>query len=75
MAAGAKPSEEDAEGNTPLHVKCYGEVGKLSEIDAIKLLLESDAKITVKNHRVSSQRVCGTRFSILKTNCKTMSFS
>ena len=57
MSAGAKTNEEDCEGNTAFHVKCYGEVNKPSEISAIKLLLESGAKITIRNHRVRFKKI------------------
>ena len=53
MMAGAKTNEEDCEGNTALHVKCYGEVGKSSEIPTIQLLIGSGAKIVMRNHKVS----------------------
>ena len=54
MEMGASPSVEDSEGNTPLHVKCYGETGYPTEMDAIAILLASGAKMTVRNNRVSS---------------------
>ena len=50
--AGAKPNLEDLEGNTPLHVKCYGETGQPSELGAIQLLLDNGAKLTARNNRV-----------------------
>ena len=52
MEAGVKPSVEDLEGNTPLHVKCYGEAGKPSEMEAINALIEYGAKLTARNTRV-----------------------
>ena len=53
IEAGAKPSMEDLEGNTPLHAKCYGETGQLSELGAIKLLINNGAKLTSRNNRVN----------------------
>ena len=50
--AGAKPNLEDLEGNTPLHVKCYGETEQPSELGAIQLLLDNGAKLTARNNRV-----------------------
>ena len=50
--AGAKPNLEDLEGNTALHVKCYGETGQPSELGAIQLLLDNGAKLTARNNRV-----------------------
>ena len=52
MEAGARPNVEDAEGNTPLHVKCYGETGRPSETAAVALLLAMGAKVAARNHRV-----------------------
>ncbi|ESO91608.1 hypothetical protein LOTGIDRAFT_233395 [Lottia gigantea] len=42
---------EDCEGNTPLHVKCYGESGKPSELPCIELLLNKKADQTKRNHK------------------------
>lgn len=53
MDLGASPNLEDMEGNTPLHVKCYGENGKVSELEAVEMLLGCGAKIDVRNNRVS----------------------
>ena len=36
---GAELNAIDSEGNTPLHVKCYGEAGKATAIDCIKELV------------------------------------
>ena len=55
MEAGASPSIEDFEGNTALHVKCYGESGKSSEMEAIETLLHYGGKLTVRNSRVSTR--------------------
>ena len=54
MNVGATPSAEDMEGNTPLHVKCYGETGKPSETEAVNILISSGAKLDIRNSRVSS---------------------
>jgi ankyrin repeat protein len=53
MDNGASPSVEDFEGNTALHVKCYGEAGKESEVECVEMLLDFGAKITLRNNRVS----------------------
>lgn len=52
LEAGANVSAVDAEGNTPLHVKCYGETGQPSDLPAIQLLIEEGAKLTVRNNKV-----------------------
>ncbi len=52
MEAGALVNVEDLEGNTPLHVKCYGEVNKPAEMEAINMLLECGAKIALRNSKV-----------------------
>ncbi len=52
LDSGARPSLEDLEGNTPLHVKCYGETGHESELGAIQLLINNGAKLTARNNRV-----------------------
>ncbi|PIK38560.1 hypothetical protein BSL78_24599 [Apostichopus japonicus] len=36
IEAGANLNAEDSEGNTPLHVKCYGEANKPTAVDCIK---------------------------------------
>lgn len=54
MEAGVKVNVEDTEGNTTLHVKCYGETGNLSELDCVDMLMASDADLTVRNNRVCS---------------------
>ena len=66
LNAGIKVSVEDNEGNTPLHVKCYGETGKSSEIEAIQLLLGQGAKLTVRNSRVSKKILYVLLFIILQ---------
>ena len=45
---------EDSEGNTPLHVKCYGETNEQSEIECIQILLERNVSLTIRNSRVRS---------------------
>ena len=52
MEAGIKVNVEDSEGNTTLHVKCYGETGNLSELEAIHMLVANDARLTLRNNRV-----------------------
>ncbi|GFO50623.1 ankyrin-3 [Plakobranchus ocellatus] len=48
---GANIGAEDAEGNTCLHVKCYGEIEKPSELDCIELLLSREANPVKRNNR------------------------
>ncbi|XP_076450581.1 uncharacterized protein LOC143286742 [Babylonia areolata] len=48
---GAYINAEDAEGNTPLHVKCYGETDKPSEMECLELLLAREAIPTKRNNR------------------------
>lgn len=50
-AAGAEPDITDFDGNTPLHVKCYGDTGKPSAIDCVKGLIDIGAKLTIRNHK------------------------
>lgn len=57
--AGASPSIEDLEGNTALHVKCYGEAGKESDVGCVEMLLHYGAKMTLRNSRVS---FCPSKF-------------
>lgn len=51
LDSGALVDAEDSEGNTPLHVKCYGETGKSGEISSIELLLHKNANICKRNNR------------------------
>lgn len=53
MDNGANIGAEDAEGNTCLHVKCYGEMDKPTEMDCIELLLAREASPVKRNNRVS----------------------
>ncbi|KAL8614249.1 hypothetical protein ACOMHN_026466 [Nucella lapillus] len=48
---GASINAEDLEGNTPLHVKCYGETDKPSEMESLELLLAREAVPTKRNNR------------------------
>ena len=48
---------EDSEGNTPLHVKCYGETNQQSETECIGMLLEKNVSLTIRNSRVSHSLV------------------
>lgn len=50
---GAYINAEDSEGNTPLHVKCYGETDRPSEMECLELLLVREAIPTKRNNRVS----------------------
>lgn len=47
----ANINAEDEEGNTPLHVKCYGETERPSELECIEFLLAKEAVITKRNKR------------------------
>ncbi|KAJ8299500.1 hypothetical protein KUTeg_023560 [Tegillarca granosa] len=51
LDAGAMVDAEDSEGNTPLHVKCYGESNKPSEMTSIELLLQRGASLVKRNFR------------------------
>lgn len=53
LDAGAMVDAEDVEGNTPLHVKCYGESNKPSDVTSIELLLNKNASLSKRNTRVS----------------------
>lgn len=53
LDAGAMVDAEDVEGNTPLHVKCYGESNKPSDLTSIELLLNKNASLSKRNTRVS----------------------
>ncbi|KAK7491465.1 hypothetical protein BaRGS_00017294 [Batillaria attramentaria] len=48
---GALINAEDGEGNTPLHVKCYGETDRPSEMECVELLLAREAVPTKRNNR------------------------
>lgn len=52
LDAGAMVDAEDVEGNTPLHVKCYGESNKPSDLTSIELLLNKNASLSKRNTRV-----------------------
>lgn len=43
---------KDLEGNIPLHIKCYGEKGKPSELKTIEFLLNYGADLTARNKKV-----------------------
>ncbi|XP_053383962.1 uncharacterized protein LOC123536322 isoform X2 [Mercenaria mercenaria] len=51
LEAGAHVNAEDSESNTPLHVKCYGETGKPSDIECIQMLLNKNVSLTIRNSR------------------------
>ncbi|XP_059170627.1 uncharacterized protein LOC131952123 [Physella acuta] len=48
---GADIDAEDSEGNTCLHVKCYGQIDQPTEMAAIKTLLDEEAKLLKRNKR------------------------
>jgi hypothetical protein len=49
---GGDVNATDLDGNSPLHVKCYGEKGKPSDLEAIEMLLYYDADYAAKNKKV-----------------------
>ncbi|KAL5006741.1 hypothetical protein ScPMuIL_015547 [Solemya velum] len=51
IKAGADIDAEDCEKNTPLHIKCYGETNKSSELDCIEFLLTRGASLIKRNIR------------------------
>lgn len=50
---GADVNISDLDGNSPLHIRCYGEKDYPSEIEAIELLIHHKANSTSKNKKVS----------------------
>ena len=50
--AGALVNTEDDEGNSPLHVKCFGETNKPTETGCIELLIQNRARLLARNQRV-----------------------
>ena len=48
---GAEVNAADLDGNTPLHVKCYGEKNKPSELQVIEMLLFNDANYIARNKK------------------------
>lgn len=54
LDAGAMVDAEDVEGNTPLHVKCYGESNKASDMTSLELLLNKNASLSKRNTRVGN---------------------
>ncbi|KAK3101728.1 hypothetical protein FSP39_005894 [Pinctada imbricata] len=51
LDSGAMVDAEDSEGNTPLHVKCYGESGRPSDMTSIEILLNKNANLCKRNNR------------------------
>ncbi|KAK3602636.1 hypothetical protein CHS0354_034226 [Potamilus streckersoni] len=51
IEAGANIDAQDSEGNTALHVKCYGETNASSELTCIEMLLNKGASMTIQNSR------------------------
>ena len=49
---GAEVNAGDLDGNSPLHVKSYGEKNKPSELEAIELLIYYKADIVSRNKKV-----------------------
>ena len=49
MEANADVNATDNEGNTPVHIKCAGEVGKPLELHAIQVLHEYGAELDKRN--------------------------
>lgn len=50
---GCDCNAKDLDGNVALHLKCFGEKNKPSELEAIDLLLHYNADITIQNKKVS----------------------
>ncbi|CAL1541164.1 unnamed protein product [Lymnaea stagnalis] len=48
---GAEVGVEDAEGNTCLHTKCYGEIDRPTDLKCISLLLEWGASVLKRNKK------------------------
>ena len=53
MEAGISPNIEDLEGNTALHVKCYGETDRPSDSATIAALINARANITLRSKKVA----------------------
>lgn len=49
---GANVNIQDLDGNTPLHVRCYGEKNTLADNDAIEFLIRNKAELISKNKKV-----------------------
>lgn len=54
---GANVNIQDLDGNTPLHVRCYGEKNILADNDAIEFLIQNKAHLIAKNKKVCIIRV------------------
>mgnify|MGYP001810929605 CR=1 FL=1 len=52
---GANINAKDLDGNTPMHLKAFGERNKPSELDIIELLLFYQADTTVQNKKVKNR--------------------
>ncbi|XP_028403348.1 uncharacterized protein LOC114526043 isoform X2 [Dendronephthya gigantea] len=51
LEAGADIDAVDDDGNSPLHVMCYGEEGKDAKLDCIEILLRSNPLLTTRNKK------------------------
>ncbi|XP_048588484.1 uncharacterized protein LOC116619849 isoform X3 [Nematostella vectensis] len=51
LEAGANIDCVDHDGNTPLHVKCYGETGEPTDLECIEKMLMKGAPLTIRNDR------------------------
>ena len=51
LEAGANIDAVDDDGNSPLHVLCYGEVGKDTQLDCIEILLQKMPPLTTRNKK------------------------
>ncbi|XP_067933694.1 uncharacterized protein [Watersipora subatra] len=49
--AGALINTIDDEGNSPLHVKCFGETNKPTQLECIEMLIENRARLLARNQR------------------------
>ncbi|KAJ7381796.1 hypothetical protein OS493_038977 [Desmophyllum pertusum] len=51
LEAGSNIDCEDHDGNTPLHVKCYGESGEPTDLECIEKMLMKEAPLNIRNNR------------------------
>ena len=54
---GAEINAGDLDGNSPLHVKSYGDKNKPSELEAIELLIYYKADIVARNKKVALNKI------------------
>ncbi|CAH1786443.1 unnamed protein product [Owenia fusiformis] len=74
LDAGALTNADDTEGNTALHVKCYGETGEPSEVQAVELLIACGASLILRNNRSLMPIHCAAmqgRIDLIKSMMKS----